>query len=187
LPGRVYAVRYAGPRWLARRLAHVDSPYAFCRRAVACSPDLPADAVQRLAVDDDYSVRLLLAEHHDGAPAELLVDLIPSVGHSLWDLVKHPNLPGEALAGFAVAGDDTIRVAAATSPNLPAPIAVRLAGHEDVRTRRAVAANPALPVPEILRLLRDPDLDTVTAAASNPRLPAADVRYLLEIARRPFG
>jgi leucine rich repeat (LRR) protein len=153
---------------LADRVAHVDSPFVFCRRAVASWPDLPPDAVLRLAADDDFTVRMLLAENHQDTPGDVVAELIPLVGHARWVLFKHPNLSAAALEGFAASDDVVFRRGAATSPNLPAEVAVRLADDPDYATRVAAAENPALPVPEILRLLAG----TVgEAAARNPRLP----------------
>ncbi|MEU6073848.1 hypothetical protein [Micromonospora sp. NPDC047074] len=164
---------------LAERLGYVDSRFVFCRRAVAFSSDLPTWAVARLAADEDHSVRLLLAENHPEAPADILPDLIRRAGHARWNLVKHPNMPSHALAGFAASGSDDHRRVAATGPNLPAAVATALASHDDHTTRRLVAANPALPLPEIIRLLHDADSQLAEAAARNPRLPPRLARQLI--------
>ncbi|WP_196222620.1 hypothetical protein [Micromonospora sp. CP22] len=164
---------------LAERLKHVDSRFVFCRRAVAFSPDLPTWAVARLAADEDYSVRLLLAENHPEAPADILPDLIRRAGHARWNLVNHPNMPAHALAEFAASGNDDLRRVAATSRNLPATAATQLATHDDHTTRHLVAANPALPLPEITRLLHDPDPQLAEAAAHNPHLPPRLARQLI--------
>lgn len=164
---------------LSERLAYVDSQFVFCRRAVAFSSDLPTWAVERLAADEDYSVRLLLAENHPEAPADILPDLIRRAGHARWELIKHPNMPAHALAEFAACGNDDLRRVAATSPNLSAAAATELASHDDHTTRRLVAANPALPLPEIIRLLHDPDPQLAEAAARNPDLPPRLARQLI--------
>jgi hypothetical protein len=156
---------------LARRLAHVRSPFVFCRRAVAFSADLPEWAVMLLAADRDHSVRLLLAEHHPGIPGWMLPELVDGPGHARSELVRHPAMPPEALAAFAASADEGLRWVAATGPNLPAPVAAELASHPDRATRIHVAANPALPLPALIRLLDDTDAEVARAAARNPALP----------------
>jgi hypothetical protein len=169
--------------WLIRatldvRLSHVDSPFAFCRRAVAMSRNLPAAAVARLAIDEDFSVRLLLAENQPEVPGELFATVLPRAGHSAWTPSSHPSIPTDLLVAMAASADEKQRDVAAISPHLPAPTATELANHVVATTRRYVACNEALPLPDILRLLHDPDRAVVTAAASNPRFPPAHARAL---------
>jgi hypothetical protein len=162
---------------LEQRLASVTSRFVFCRRAVALSPDLPAWAVARLAADDDESVRLLLAENHADVPGDILPDLIRRGGHAQWELVKHPNMPADALTAFALSDDERLRRVAATGPNLPAADAIALADHPDLTTRLLVAANPAMPPPKLIALLGDPL--SAEAAARNPQLPTHLARTLI--------
>ncbi|MEV4134882.1 hypothetical protein AB0J72_22245 [Dactylosporangium sp. NPDC049742] len=163
----------------AVRAAHARSPFVWCRRAVAFSSDLPAEAVAVLAADEDHSVRLLLAEHHPDVPGHILPDLVCSTGHARWALARHPAMPAGALAAMALGDDADLRRVAATAPNLPPAVAEALAGHADDTTRAYVAANPALPVPAVIALLDDPDPRVAEAAARNPRLPAATAGRLL--------
>jgi hypothetical protein len=165
------------------RLAHVDSPFAFCRRAVALSKPLPAAAIARLAADEDFSVRLLLAETHPELPADLFATVLPRSGHAAWLLSSHPSIPPDLLVTMAASDNDKNRNVAATSPHLPAATAATLATHRDATTRRYVAGNDALPLPDLLRLLHDRNHAVVTAAASNPRLPPALAHDLLAGAR----
>jgi hypothetical protein len=170
--------------WLTRatldvRLAHVDSPYAFHRRAVAISKGLPAAAIARLATDDDFSVRLLLAENQPQVPGELFATVIPRTGHAAWLLSSHPSIPADLLVAMAASTDDKQRNVAASSPHLPPSTATDLADHPTVTTRKAVAGNQALPIPNILRLLHDPSPTVVTAAASNPQFPPTQANELI--------
>ncbi|MFF5229102.1 hypothetical protein [Dactylosporangium sp. NPDC000521] len=163
----------------AVRAAHARSPFVWCRRAVAFSSDLPAEAVAALAADEDHSVRLLLAEHHPDVPGHVLPDLVRNSGHARWELARHPAMPAGALAAMALGDDTDLRRVAATAPNLPPAVAEALAGHADDTARAYVAANPALPLPAVLALLDDPDPRVAEAAARNPRLPPATARDLL--------
>ncbi|MEV0570332.1 hypothetical protein [Dactylosporangium sp. NPDC050588] len=165
---------------LAVRAAHARSPFVWCRRAVAFSSDLPAEAVAVLAADEDHSVRLLLAEHHPDVPGHILPDLVRGTGHARWDLARHPAMPAGALAAMALGDDTDLRRVAATAPNLPPAVAEVLAGHADDTARAYVAANPALPVPAVIALLDDPDPRVAEAAARSPRLPAATAGRLLD-------
>ncbi|MCW6004654.1 hypothetical protein K1W54_08665 [Micromonospora sp. CPCC 205371] len=169
---------------LSTRLAYVDSPLVFVRRAVAHSADLPLEAARRLFADEDTSVRLLAARHHPDAPAELLVELA-SAGWGAMGLLRfHRNFPAAVLVEYADSADGPVRMIAAAHPRLPAAAAVRLSGHIDAAVRREVAANPALPSPEIVRALEDPSLEVVKAAASNPQLPRTVAEDLI---RDSFG
>jgi hypothetical protein len=180
---------YHVAHWLVRaaldvRLAHVDSPFVFYRRAVAMSKDLPAAAIDRLATDEDFSVRLLLAENQPEVPGDLFATVIRPTRHSVWTLSSHPSIPSDLLVAMAASADENHRNVAAISPHLPAPTATELANHPAATTRRSVAGNEALPVPDIIGLLHDRDRAVVTAAASNPRFPPTHARELIDGADR---
>ncbi|TWP47847.1 hypothetical protein FKR81_31410 [Lentzea tibetensis] len=164
---------YDNARWLyeatlEERLKHVDSDFVFFRRAIACSSDLPQDVIDRLAADEDFGVRLLLAQNNDTVPGAVVAALIPEVGRTKWELAKHPALTAEQLEAFAASEDPVLRAVAALSPNLAPATAVRLTANEDRQTRLAAAANPALPADHVIALLEAEEYGLVTAAASNP-------------------
>ncbi|GAB3882915.1 hypothetical protein GCM10029964_041410 [Kibdelosporangium lantanae] len=58
------------------RLSYVDHPNPAFRRTLAFSPDLPSDAVQRLAEDPDFQTRVLVCERHLNIPGATLVDVL---------------------------------------------------------------------------------------------------------------
>jgi hypothetical protein len=156
---------------LPRRLSFVDSPFVFCRRAVAFSTDLPPAAVARLAVDEDHSVRLLIAERYADVPGPVIAALAQTAGHASWDMVRHPAMPAQTLVDFARSGNPALRRLAAAGPNLPPEAAIALTTDLDAECRGLAAANPALPVEEIVRLVHGDDISTARGAATNPRLP----------------
>lgn len=164
---------------LEERLKHVDSEFVFFRRPVAWSPDLPQDAIDRLAADEDFSVRLLLAENNNTVPGAVVAALIPETGVAKWELAKHPALTTEQLEVFATSEDAELRAVAALSPNLAPATAVRLTKDSDRRTRLNAAANAALPPDRIIALLESPEYSLVTAAASNPGIPEKTVEELV--------
>ncbi|HEX6357831.1 hypothetical protein [Actinophytocola sp.] len=171
----VKAQRYHLASWLlqaraslAERLRHVDSPFVYFRRAVAHSTDLPQDAIDRLATDEDFRVRLALARQNKTVPGEMLAALIPELGKAKWALAKHPALHADP---FATSADSQLRIFAALNPRLAPRTALLLTTDSNPAVRRKAAANPALPLDAVLKLLEDNDDEVVTAAASNPALP----------------
>jgi hypothetical protein len=161
---------------LAERLRHVDSPFVYFRRAVAYSTDLPQDAIDRLAADEDFRVRLVLAQQHKTVSDELLAALVPELGNAKWALAEHPALHADP---FAASEDSQLRIFAAMNPRLAPRTALLLTTDSNPAVRRKAAANPALPVEAVLKLLEDSDDEVVTGAASNPVLPEHLARELL--------
>ncbi|MEV5730333.1 hypothetical protein AB0N50_31775 [Streptomyces pharetrae] len=90
---------------MLRRCAH--SAHTWLRRSAALCEELPEDCVRLLADDEDFAVRLMLAERHPKAPPELLYDLYLHGTHrAVGMLVTRPNFPSAGLAArCAGAGD----------------------------------------------------------------------------------
>ncbi|WP_404961933.1 hypothetical protein [Streptomyces sp. 147326] len=164
------------------------SPHTWLRRSAAVCPGLPSDAVELLARDDDFAVRLLLAEFHPEPPPELLLDLYLNGTHrAVGMLVTRPGFPAAGLAArFANSPDPERRRLALRDPGLEPELLDRLS--RDPETRADAARDPRLPVARIRELLTDPDPETAAAAraaAANPALPAEDMRRLLDRAGVP--
>lgn len=159
------------------------SAHTWLRRSAAVCPGLPADAVELLAQDDDFAVRLLLAEFHPEPPPELLLDLYLNGTHrAVGMLVTRPGFPAAGLAErLGDSPDPRARRLALRDPGLKPELLDRLS--RDSRTRHAAAGDPRLPVARIRELLADPD--TAGAAAANPALPPEDMRRLLDRAGVP--
>ncbi|MFD3465460.1 hypothetical protein ACFWWM_03665 [Streptomyces sp. NPDC058682] len=159
------------------------SAHTWLRRSAAVCPGLPADAVELLAGDEDFAVRLLLAEFHPEPPPELLLDLYLNGTHrAVGMLVVRPGFPAAGLAArFGDSPDPQRRRLALRDPGLAPELLDRLSRDPD--TREAAARDPRLPVARIRELLDDPD--TAAAAAANPALPPEDMRRLLDRAGVP--
>ncbi|MEU0114380.1 hypothetical protein ABZ137_11765 [Streptomyces bobili] len=127
------------------------------RRSAAVCAELADDCVELLADDEDFAVRLLLAERHQKAPPELLLDLYPHGTHrAVGMLTARPGFPSAGLAE---------RFADAADPQ-----------------ERALALRDAAATPELVeRLSRDPD-GFVRLAAAFDRRPAGR-----RVAGRPRG
>ncbi|MFF4427573.1 hypothetical protein ACFYZ4_00200 [Streptomyces sp. NPDC001513] len=159
------------------------SPHTWLRRSAAICPGLPSDAVELLAQDEDFAVRLLLAEFHPEPPPELLLDLYLHGTHrAVGMLVVRPGFPTAGLAArFGDSADPDRRRLALHDPGLEPELLDRLS--RDPETRAYAARDPRLPVTRIRELLADPDPEAMTAAlaaAANPALPADDMRRLLD-------
>ncbi|MEU9731386.1 hypothetical protein [Streptomyces sp. NPDC048002] len=163
-----------------RRLAASSHPLV--RRSVARARRLPPDVVERLAHDEDRTVRLFLAESCDDAPAEMLLEV-----WRWWDGSfshpgrprTHPNFPRTGLLRFADDPSARMRRLALDDPrSTPADVA-RLARDPEAEARRRAAEDPRLTPADAVRLLDDPAHYVRATAMRNPRLPARVLAGLL--------
>ncbi|MFE9675319.1 hypothetical protein ACFYO5_14545 [Streptomyces sp. NPDC006259] len=168
---------------LLRRCAR--SAHTWLRRSAAVCAELPDDCVRLLAVDEDFAVRLLLAERHPKAPPELLLDLYLHGAHrAVGMLIARPGFPSAGLAErFADAADPRERVLALRDPAAPPELVERLSRDPDGFVREAAARDRRLSVGRLVELLDDPQAGS--AAAANPLLPVAEMTALLDRAGVP--
>ncbi|MFD9241633.1 hypothetical protein ACFV0D_06785 [Streptomyces sp. NPDC059556] len=163
-----------------RRLAASSHPLV--RRSVARARRLPPDVVERLARDEDRTVRLFLAESCDDAPAEMLLEV-----WRWWDGSfshpdrprSHPNFPRTGLLRHAADPSGRMRRLALDDPeSTPADVA-RLARDPEAEVRRRAAEDPRLSPADAVRLLNDPAAHVRGTAMRSPRLPARVLAGLL--------
>lgn len=176
--------------WDAREDADVlracaKSAHTWLRRSAAVCPRLPDDCVELLAGDQDFAVRLLLAERHPKAPAELLLDLYVHGTHrAVGMLTAKPRFPSAGLAErFADAADPHARRLALRDPDATPEVVERLSRDAEAHVREAAALDPRLPERRLVELLDDPDVGA--AAAANPALPVTEMTALLDRAGVP--
>jgi hypothetical protein len=183
LDGLTWVWRSRGDEKVLRRCAH--SAHTWLRRSAALCEELPEDCVELLAGDEDFAVRLLLAERHPKAPPELLYDLYLHGTHrAVGMLVTRPGFPSAGLAArCADAEDPRERALALRDPDASPSLVERLSRDTDATVRAAAARDPRLPVPRLVELLDDPHAGP--AAAANPSLPVAEMRALLDRAEVP--
>jgi hypothetical protein len=161
---------------IMRRCA--TSAHPALRRSAAHCPHLPADLVQALAVDDDFLVRLFLAENHPDPPGELLLrTVLEFEGYTQGKMWRHPNFPRAGLRRFAASSDARERALVTMDPHAPAGMIESLSHDPDLKVRRTAAADARLPLPRLLELLADDE--TALAAASNPALPVETMDDIL--------
>ncbi|RKT02373.1 hypothetical protein BX286_0274 [Streptomyces sp. 3211.6] len=163
-----------------RRLAVSSHP--LIRRSVARARRLPPDVVERLARDEDRTVRLFLAESCEDAPAGMLLEV-----WRWWDGSfshpdrprSHPNFPRTGLLRYAADPDGRMRRLALDDPqSTPADVA-RLARDPESEVRRRAAEDPRLSPADAVRLLNDPAAHVRESAMRSPRLPARVLAGLL--------
>ncbi|MFF5265491.1 hypothetical protein ACFY4C_42000 [Actinomadura viridis] len=163
---------------IMRRCA--TSAHPALRRSAAHCPHLPADLVQTLANDDDFLVRLFLAENHPDPPGELLLRMVLEFeGYSQAKMLRHPNFPRSGLRRYATSPDPRERTLATMDPHIPSQLIETLSHDPDLTVRRSAAADARLPTRRLLKMLADNE--TAEAAARNPALP---VKTMEEITNR---
>ncbi|WP_149030471.1 PE-PGRS family protein [Kitasatospora sp. MBT66] len=187
---------YAPPSWVSERRRDAAemrrcaaSTHPVLRRSVAQVRELPSDVVEVLARDEDFVVRLLLAENCVQAPAELLLEMW---ARGIRRVRDHPNFPRVGLLRFADDPDPQLRWLAPDDPAASDDLVERCAGDEGAGVRARALENPRLSVGSVQRLLDDEDPWVRCRARRDPRVPAAvlagllaDVRTAEEAARNP--
>ncbi|MGX1273659.1 hypothetical protein [Streptomyces phaeoluteigriseus] len=168
---------------LLRRCAR--SAHTWLRRSAAACAELPDDCVELLADDEDFAVRLLLAERHPKAPPELLLDLYLHGTHrAVGMLTARPGFPSAGLAErFADSPDPQERALALRDPAATPELVERLSRDPDGFVRLMAAFDRRLSVRRVVELLDDPEVGF--AAAANPLLPVAEMTALLDRAGAP--
>jgi HEAT repeat protein len=141
--------------------------------------------VELLAADEDFAVRLLLAERHPKAPPELLLDLYLHGTHrAVGMLTARPGFPAAGLAARCADAEDPYeRALALRDPAATPELVERLSRDEAAYVRSAAAFDARLPLPRLLELLDDPGVSS--SAAANPTLPVAEMTALLDRAGVP--
>lgn len=158
------------------------SPHPLIRRSVARARRLPPEVVERLARDEDRTVRLFLAESCDDAPAELLLEV-----WRWWDGSfshpdrprSHPNFPRTGLLRYAGDPAGRMRRLVLDDPESTPTDVARLARDPEAEVRRRAAEDTRLSPADAVRLLNDPAGTVRGAAMRNPRLPASVLARLL--------
>ncbi|MGK5551613.1 hypothetical protein ACSNOI_08355 [Actinomadura kijaniata] len=166
---------------LERRLAHLDSPYAFERRAAAAGGGLPAEVVMRLMKDPDVQVRRIAAGNSAHVPGEELERLVREHGEDtsvMPLLVEHPRFPPQGFVRLARSGDPRLRLWALEGEDLPAALVSALAADPVPSVRRRAAGHRNLPVSCLPSLLADDDPQVVEAAGAAPGFPVPWMRRL---------
>ncbi|WP_307705998.1 hypothetical protein [Streptomyces sp. V1I6] len=162
------------------------SAHTWLRRSAAVCRGLPADMVELLARDEDFAVRLLLAEYHPAAPPELLLDLYLHGSHrAVAMLAAKPQFPSAGLAArLADADDPNARALVVRDPDATPAQIDRLSRDPVDRVRGEAAQDPRLPLGRVRALLADPEAGPRTweGAAAHPGLPVQEMRSLLDAA-----
>ncbi|MFH9982486.1 PE-PGRS family protein [Streptomyces sp. NPDC017179] len=157
-----------------------SSSHLLVRRSAACAKNLPPDVVERLARDEDWVVRLFLAENCAQAPAEVLLEMCRTWdGYSAARFPEHPNFPRQSTLRYADDPDPPMRRLALEDPAATADLVERFSRDPDRGVRRRALRDPRLTPASVIRLLGDPVWAIREAAARDPRLTTRVLTSLL--------
>ncbi|WP_433328247.1 hypothetical protein [Spirillospora sp. CA-294931] len=179
-------IRYHLPEWtLLLRLDTVElrrlatSAHVLIRRGLARRKDLPQDVKERFAADEDFAVRLLLAENHDDVPVELLLEIWRD-----WEGLSQrrirERIPRQGLRRYADDPHPRMRALALDDPHTPPELVDRLSRDEEPWVRWCALRDPRLPARRVVELLNDANPNLHRDAAADPRLPPSCLLEALE-------
>jgi hypothetical protein len=161
---------------------YARSSHVLIRRSVAMAKHLPPEAVALLAQDEDFFVKLTLADRCLDAPHELIIEMF-SCWHGLrWSALRYrPNFVRNGMAAdFAVHSNARLRWAALDDPEA-SPELVEALSHDPSGTVYPWAiSDPRLPTARLQEALGDGR--TALSAARNSRLPDTVMHQLLDYA-----
>ncbi|MFI8347315.1 PE-PGRS family protein [Streptomyces sp. NPDC085596] len=156
------------------------SAHVMLRRSTACASNLPPDVVDLLAHDEDWVVRLFLAEHCDQAPADLLLEMVRTWnGYSAARMIEHPNFPRQGTLRFADDPDPRTRKLALLDPRATTELVERFSRDADSGVRWCALRDRRLSIASVIRMLDDPHHAIRDQAAADPRLPTRVLTTLL--------
>ncbi|MGW3769819.1 hypothetical protein [Actinomadura verrucosospora] len=191
-------IRYHLPQWTlllpldaveVRR--HATSAHVLIRRGLARRKDLPKDVKARFATDEDFAVRLLLAENSHDVPVELLLEIWREwAGLSQWQIKE--RIPHEGLRRFTDDPHPRMRALALDDPQTPPELVDGLSRDEDPWVRWCALRDPRLSPQRVTELLEDDNPNLHRGAAADPRLPLPrllesleETRLAVAVARNP--
>ncbi|QKG27143.1 glycyl-tRNA synthetase [Actinomadura verrucosospora] len=161
---------------------HAASAHVLIRRGLARRKDLPQDVKERFAADEDFVVRLLLAENSDDVPVELLLEIWREwEGLSQWRIKE--RIPRQGLRRFADDPHPRMRALALGDPQTPPELVDELSRDEEPWVRWCALRDPRLTPERVTELLEDDDPNLHRGAAADPRLPLARLLEALEETR----
>jgi hypothetical protein len=156
------------------------SAHVMLRRSAACAKNLPPDVVDLLAHDEDWVVRLFLAEHCAQAPAAVLLEMVESWnGYSAARMVEHPHFPRHGVMRYADGPNPRTRKLALLDPESTVELVERFSRDADSGVRWCALRDQRLSAASVIRLLNDPHQGIRDEAAADPRLPTRVLATLL--------
>ena len=156
------------------------STHVMLRRSAACAKNLPPDVVNRLAHDEDWVVRLYLAEHCAQAPADVLLEMLQSWnGYSAARMTEHPNFPRQGALRYADDPNPRLRRLGLLDPKSSAELVERFSRDPDSDVRWSALRDQRLSPASVVRLLDDPHRGLRDEAVADPRLPTRVLTTLL--------
>jgi hypothetical protein len=185
LPWRHHRV----PEWLTELMddpaaiaAYADSSHVLIRRTVAMARSLPAATVASLAEDEDFFVRLNLAEYCDGAPRGLIIEMYRYWHDDTWSKLRfRPNFLRLGMAAeFATDPNPRLRWAALIDPTASPEIVEKLSHDRHGQVFPAANSDHRLPLARLHEALGVQR--TASSAAGNPQLPEWVMHALLDYA-----
>ncbi|MDX3214672.1 hypothetical protein PV318_03805 [Streptomyces sp. ME02-6991-2B] len=163
------------------QVAIARSRHQVFRKTLTMRTDLSDEAVDILAADESFAVRLFVCERQPNAPGWLLAHIAADwKSYSRWDMLAHKNFPPDAATALARSADPRDRVVAAAHPGLPIETIEALLADDADYVRRRAATNPSIPTDRLITLLEADDSAVVSGAAANRTLLAVTMHQVLD-------
>lgn len=175
------------PDWLTKLMddpqamaEHARSSHVLIRRSAAMARRLPPAAVQLLANDEDFFVKLTLAQYCDDAPHELLIEMFGTWNGLRWSFLRNrPNFIRNGMAAdFATHPNPRLRWAALHDPTASSEIVEALSHDPSREVYPWAVSDPRLPSSRLHEALGTPR--TALSAARNPRMPEPVMHRILD-------
>lgn len=163
------------------QVAFARSRHQVFRKTLAMRTDLSDEAVEILAADESFAVRLFVCERQPNAPGRLLAHIAADwKSYSRWDMLAHKNFPADAATALARSADPSDRGVAAAHPGLSIETIEALLADDADYVRRRAATNPSIPTDRLITLLEADESAVVSGAAANRTLLAATMHQVLD-------
>ena len=153
-------------------------PFSGARESIAKNPLTPAAALEELARDSVYQVRLSVSGN-PSAPMDTLLELAKESEEFLESVGKNPSTPLDFLAELASDPRARIRASVAANTSAPTNLLELLSTDLNSAVRQSIAQNLSTPLSILAALAGDVSEEVFLQLARHPSAPLATQKELV--------